>query len=286
MQKSFPLSRLIPFILLLTACSKHHDTPAPLPSPPVNTPPVNTPQIAKPLLDSMVWHNLVGPTTTYFAYRPDSLQDKITTVDPFVSDTVRFEYLRRQITHITNNRLNRHSDYTYNASGKIIVITISGFSGLDGNFRFEYGYDVRGRLNTLAYYLERGTVKQLESICAYEYAANGLLSKISGFTPDGLNITYTIDAYTDECNFNPWTFVDPIDLSEGFEIYNLPLLQTLTRLPAKITKTVTGGSDGGFTKQLTATLQGGNLARAITLTQFPSVPTSNYQIDVELFYRH
>jgi YD repeat-containing protein len=281
MQKSAPLRRVIPFIIMLSACSKHHDTPAPVP-----TPPVNNPQSAKPLLDSMVWHNLVAPVTTYFAYRPDSLQDKITTVDPFVSDTVRFEYYRRQVTHITNNRLNRSSDYEYDPAGKIIAITITGFEGTQGLFRFEYGYDVKGRVSTQAYYLVKGTDKRLESIVAYEYDGHGLLSKISGITPDGLNITYTIDAYTEECNFNPWTFIDPVDLSEGMEIYNLPVLQSLTRLPSKITKTITGGSDGGFTKQLTATLQGGNLARAITLTQYPTVPTSNYQVDVELFYRH
>lgn len=280
MQKSSPFSRLIPFIIVLSACSKHHDTPAPAPAP---VPPVTKPQVAKPLLDSIVWKNLA--TTTYFAYRADSLQDKITTVSSYVSDTVRFEYSRRQITHIANNRLGRYSDYVYDAAGKIITITISGFSGLDGHFRFEYGYDVRGRLNTLAYYLEKGTDKRLESICAYEYGVNGLLSKITGLTPDGQNITYTIDAYTDECNFNPWTFIDPVDLSEGFEIYNLPLLQTLTRLPSKITKTITGGSDGGFTKQLTATLQDNNLSRAITVTQYPGTPTNNYQFDVELFYR-
>jgi hypothetical protein len=267
---------LIPFILVFGGCSKHN-TPTPSP-----TPSQDAAETARPFLDSMVWNNLA--TTTYFSYRTDSLQDKITTVSSNVNDTARFEYKGRQISHISNLRLNRSSDYIYDIAGRISVITISGYAGMnDQHFRFQYGYDGKGRLSELAYYLEKATHKKLQYSCEYDYDTRGLLSKVKGKTADGRKILYTIDSYTDECNFNPWVFVEPVDPTEGFEIYNLPLLQQITRLPGKMTKTVTG-DNGSFSRQLSATLQGENLSRAVTIVQYPSAPSSNYQFDVELFY--
>ena len=273
MQKLLIICCIISNAILLSGCSKEHE---PFPAPP----PVPTPQGAGPLLDSMVWSQLA--TTTYFAYRADSLQDKITTVSSYVSDTVRFTYNGRQLSHITNNRLNRSSDYFYNAAGKITLITMSDYGG-NGHFRFAYGYDGAGRVNSLVYSLEQGTVTEKLYTATYQYDASGFLSAVNGLTEDGTIVTLTIDGYTEECNFNPWLFAGPVDPSEVLEIDNLPFLQTLKRLPAKITKTATNAK---FIRQLTTTLQDHNLSRMVTARDFPLNPTLNYQAEVNLFYRH
>ena len=273
MQKFLIAFLIVPYTLLLPGCSKDHE---PVPAPP----PAPIPQAAGPLLDSMVWNQFA--TTTYFAYRPDSLQDKITTISPNVSDTIRFTYNGRQLSHITNNRLNRSSDYFYDAAGRITLITMNDYGGT-GHFRFAYGYDGAGRVNSLIYSLEKGTVTEKLYTATYQYDASGLLSKVNGLTPDGSVITLTIDAYTEECNFNPWLFAEPVDPSEVLEIDNLPFLQTLKRLPAKITKTSTSVK---FIRQLTTTLQDHNLSTMVTARDFPLNPTLNYQTEINFFYRH
>jgi hypothetical protein len=214
MQKLSVVSWFISCIVILSACSKHG---APTPTP---VPPVNIPRIARPLLDSMVWKQYA--TTAYFAYRADSLQDKITTVSPGVSDTVHFEYNGRQISRIYNLRLNRESDYVYDAAGKIVLISMTGYANLAEHYVYEYGYDATGRLSSNSYSVQTGADKQLITSSTYEYDANGLPSKIKGTTPEGVSFAYTIDTYTEECNFNPWVFIEELDPAEGFEIYNLP----------------------------------------------------------------
>jgi hypothetical protein len=270
MQKLLAACGIIACFWALSGCSKDHE--------PTPVPPVKTPRATGPRLDSMVWNNLA--TTTYFSYRPDSLQDKITTVSTYVSDTVRFTYNGRQLSHITNNRLQRSSDYFYNAAGQITLVTMDEYSGT-GHFRFAYGYNGAGQLNSLAISLDKaGTTEQLYS-CSYVYDTNGLLSKVNGMSPDGSTVTLTIDGYTDECNFNPWILAEPVDPSEVVEIDNLPFLQSTKRLPVKITKT---GNNGIIRRQLTATIKDHNLSKAVIGREFSGSPASNFQTDVDFFY--
>lgn len=272
LQKSLALCGIFAGLLVFYGCSKDHE-PSPV------TPPVTTPQATGSLADSMVWNNL--STTTYFSYRPDSLQDKITTISSYVRDTVRFTYNGRQLTHIANNRLNRYSDYFYNPAGQITLVTMNDYSGT-GQFRFAYGYDAAGRVNSLTYSADMGSdIIQLYSY-TYQYDNNGLLSKVHGISKDGLTVTVTVDAYTDECQFNPWILAEPIDPSEVVEIDNLPLLQSLKRLPARVTKTT---SNGTLKRQLTATIKNHNLTKAVITREFSATPANNFQTDIDFFYR-
>ena len=268
---------LLAIILLLMpgGCSKPN-TPVPdLPG----KPPVNTPGMTHPLLDSMVYNQLA--TTVYFAYRPDSLQDSITTVSSYVSDTDRFVYNGRQLSRIYNQRLGRSTEYTYNAAGKIATTTIVGYA--DGDYQFEYAYDAAGKLKTLTYFLAKPTNKRLLGTYTYAYDGTGLLTKIKGSTTDGHSITTTIDAYSDECNFNPWAFIEPSDVNEMAEIYNLALMQDLKRLPVKITRTY---SNEGVSRHFTTTIQDHNLSKMVMREEFSARPQNNFQFNVDFFYRH
>jgi hypothetical protein len=260
----------------LSGCSKSETRPSPQASNPNNGS-----RPGQPLLDSMVWPQYA--TTAYFAYRPDSLQDKITTVSSYVSDTDRFEYKGRQISRIYNLRLGRSTAYTYNALGQITVTRVIGYA--DGNIRFEYGYDTAGKLRSLTNFLEKPAGKQLLSTFTYEYDPQGLPSKINGVTRDGVRITTTIDGYSDECNFNPWVFIEPADVNVMAQIYNLPFLQGLKRLPQKITTVYSDGSDGLSQTQPTI-IRDHNLSGISTSVHFPIRPEHDYQFDIAFFYRH
>lgn len=253
------------------ACSKKDH-----PIPPV------TPSAGKPLLDSMVWKGIA--TTTYFTYRPDSLQDKVITASSYVSDTSRFEYNGRQISHITNLRRNRSSEYFYNTAGKITAITNNGYNPTDGGFRYEFEYDPAGRVHQLTYFIQKtGANNEWVSTYTYEYNSDGLLSHIKGITVYNTQLTFDISSYTGECNFNPWAFIEPTDPSSTFPIYNLPVLQTLKRMPATIKVTYPGNA---YDVQTTSTITDHNLSGLVRSTVFEDDPANIFKDDIQLFYRH
>lgn len=258
-------------ITALGACSKK-DHP---------TPPVN-PTAGKPLLDSMVWNGI--STTTYFTYRPDSLQDKIITVSSYVSDTSRFEYKGRQISQVTNLRRNRASKYLYNSAGQITSFNFNGYNTVDGDLLYEFEYDPAGRVRQLTYSIQKaGTSNQWIATYTYAYNGDGLLSQIKGTNVSNTQITFDISSYSEECNFNPWAFIDPTDPSESFPIYNLPVMQTLKRLPLNIKVAYTGNE---YDIQTTATLTDHNLVRWVRSTVFIDDPANVFKDDIQFFYRH
>ncbi|MBC7935866.1 MAG: hypothetical protein H7Y86_11000 [Rhizobacter sp.] len=233
------------------------------------------------VLDSMVWKNI--PQTTYFTYRADKLQDKAVSVYHSLRDTVSFEYNGQQISRIVSSRSRRTSNYAYHPSGKIASINLSGVGGIGSHYIFEFDYSAAGKLKTLNYFLQNEAGKKLQYACTYAYNTDGLVAAVTFVAPTGSTLTYTVEAYTPECNFNPWAFISPVELTEGFAIYNLPLLQDMKRLPAKITKRITGIES---IEHVTATVQNNNLDKMISAFEYPGSPASNFQYEVNFFYHN
>jgi hypothetical protein len=270
MKKIYSLVLAVALICLVAGCSKNK---IPLPAPaPVETP--------KNLLDSIVWNDI--HETTYFKYRADSLPDKILYGFPVTKDTVSFKYTGNQLTQITSSRSQRASDYQYNAAGKIAVITMHAITGLSTSFILEFSYDNAGKPVLLDYFLKNERGIQLQYSATYQYSTAGLLEKVTQTTPGGIVITHAVEAYSDECTFTPWAFIDPVTTTENMAIYNLPVLQTMNKLPGIITTTFINRVE--YIKRNQFTIQNDRIDKMVTVVEFPASPALDYQTRLNFFY--
>ncbi|MBC7936685.1 MAG: hypothetical protein H7Y86_15145 [Rhizobacter sp.] len=260
----------VSMILLLVACSKKE----------IYSPAPDSGDTAVNLLDSIVWTDL--QETTYFKYRTDSTPDKIFYGFPVVKDTVSFSYTGNRVSQITSSRSRRASDYRYNAVGKITDITIHPASGSGTSYILEFSYNGAGRPILLDYFLKNEAGKHLQYHSLYNYNAAGLLEKITQQTPGGIIITHVIEAWSDKCNFNPWAFIDPVTITETMTIYNLPVLQTMDKLPVKVTTTFTGSVES--VKRREFIIQNERIDKMLALWEYPGSPSFNYQTRVNFFY--
>lgn len=255
---------------LVAGCSKNEISfPAPAPG-----------ETPKKLLDSIVWNDI--HETTYFKYRADSLPDKILYGFPVTKDTVSFKYTGNQIVQVTSSLSQRASDYQYNAAGKIAVITMHAITGVGTSFILEFSYDTSGRPVLLDYFLKNERGIQLQYTADYQYSTAGILQKVTQTTPGGIVITHAVETYSDECNFSPWAFIDPVITTENMAIYNLPVLQTMNRLPSEITTTFIDRVE--YIKRNQFTIQSGRIDKLNVVVEFPTSPVLNYQTGVDFFY--
>lgn len=270
MKKVYELLSAVVLTCFVAACSKNK----------ISFPAPASAETSQNLLDSIVWNDI--QETTYFKYRADSLPDKILYGFPVTKDTVSFKYTGKQIAQITSSRSQRASDYQYNAAGKIVVITMHAITGIGTSFILEFSYDTAGRPLLLDYFLKNERGIQLQYAAAYQYSTAGLLQKVTQTTPGGIVITHEIEAYSDVCDFTPWAFIDPVITTEYMAIYNLPVLQTMDKLPAKITTTFIGSVESIKRNQFT--IQNGRIDKLIAAVEFPASPALNYQTSVNYFY--
>jgi len=54
-------------------------------------------------------------------------------------------------------------------------------------------------------------------------------------------VTWTIESYSDVCDFNEWSFIST-SLNEMYELYNYPVLSRLDRLPKKVVQSMQQGN--------------------------------------------
>ncbi|MBC7851228.1 MAG: hypothetical protein H7Y31_15905 [Chitinophagaceae bacterium] len=256
--------------LILSACSKRCD---PLPDD-------ENPSGKNSLLDSIQWKEL--KQTTSFHYRSDSLQDKIIYGVHTVKDTVVFTYNGKRISTISSFRQQRIAEYQYNIGGRVASIIIHTQSGTGPKINFKFTYDAAGKPAVLDYFFSRGAVILEQLLFTYEYDAAGLLAKVYAKTPGGHEVSYLIEGYAPKCDFNPWAFIEPINVTENIPIYNLPMLQTLNRLPTKITR-IDGGSDE--IQRHAISIDKERVARVISDFEYPFIPPTTHRLETNFFYR-
>lgn len=101
----------------------------------------------------------------------------------------------------------------------------------------EYSYDGQGRVRELKYYTI-GEVLQATSTYSY---TNGALERV--VTKDADNVyTHVIEAYADTAWFDPLLFIEAA-LPENYPVFNIPVLGSMKKLPAKIVRMVQTGDD-------------------------------------------
>ena len=217
-------------------------------------------------------------------YNTDSTLQKILYTNPTRNTEVNFTYdNKKRVTKINSPELGRYADYIYDDKNRITQI---GFgSNYPGSIIYlEFTYNAANRVKQLEYRIvnEAGTKVQWTS--DYEYNAEGLLSKVVSTSANGSSVTYTLENYSEACTFNPFVFIQTLDVGERYELYNYPIVSQMNKFPGKVTKTSsTSGAVESITES-TYTIQNKRLNKTDVKITYPQSSQSNTQYEIKYFY--
>lgn len=256
----------------LAACKKDikdTDTPPPVPVP-------------KHLLKSVEFKDLNA--TGVYGYNTDSTLQKITYTGASSGAITSFQYDTNGISKIMVTGSLYQTTYAY-TNGKIstIFMTELGFE-LKGH-QLVYSYNDDGSVSELRYYSINEAPAQLKYTSTYTYDAGGQLAKVVSINNTS-KITWTIDAYSDSCEFVPWTFIST-SLDELYEVYNYPVLSRMNRLPKKITQTIEANGAAPYVEKIRETnftITGKRIDKTISTLTFPKHPAYNSSWEVLFHY--
>ena len=212
------------FIFILTGCKKEKDNP----------PPDNNPPGYKYLLKKIEWDN---GTTATLSYNNDSTIKHIAYAKQSAADQLYFAWSAKRAISMAYALSLYTNTFNYNNDKLVSVINAYKDLRLPNGYKFEYAYNANGVLSGLKYYNINEAGAKLVTTTTYDYKANGDLQTITTTQVNNVKIIYTIDAWSQECDFNPWIFI-AASLSEYYQLYNYPVLSKLKKLPAKLTKTI------------------------------------------------
>lgn len=234
---------------------------------------------------SSVDYNSDPGATAYYHYNSDStlrqIQYKVTQRG---TTNVDYTYNNKAISQIVTDGSENKIGFLYE---KGWINTISHTSVITNRgYKFIYTYNMNGTVAIMRYYNKNEAGDHLIYTNTYTYDSNRLPKKITSVANNSTTIVWTIDGYSEECAFNPWTFTN-IGLNELYSFYNLPVLSQLNRLPKKFSKAFINSS-GVMTSEMSIeynyTLTGKRLDKVIISTRYPANPQSNYSSEMLLHY--
>jgi hypothetical protein len=217
-------SAVLMLTLILTSCKKDKG----------NQPPGNNPSSYKYLLKTIEWDN--GTKATLY-YNTDSTIKKIGYVNQSLGDAVDYAWSAKRVINMSYASSLYTNTLNYNNDKLISVVNTYKDLSLPNGYKFEYAYNVNGTLKELKYYTINEAGTKLITTTTYDYNASGDPQTITTTQVNNIKIVYTIDSWSQQCEFNPWVFVSA-SLSEYYQLYNYPVLSKLKKLPGKLTKTI------------------------------------------------
>ncbi|WP_153797483.1 hypothetical protein [Foetidibacter luteolus] len=259
----------VALVLLLISCSKD-DKPLP------DGPGENMPRY---LLDSVAWKDY--DYHALFRYNSDSTENRIIYKSAVATDTLRFTYLNKKVETIASTRSPRTSRYFYNSEGKVSKIVMTSLYSPSVT-TLEFFYEGK-KLSKLDYYITNEAGKKLVWASTYEYNAQSLPAKIVSVSNNGHTVTRVIEGYTEECSFNAWVFISAVSIEEMYELYNYPLLGSMTRFPRKVT-TLTNGVPEKV-HFFTVEQEDKKLHKMLSRGEFPGNPEYNFSSEAAFFYK-
>lgn len=269
-------------LFLLPACNKE-DAPTDEPPP---VPGLPRPQNAIPAFRvSSVLYKLDPEATGDYEYNSDSTLKAIVYREAQGNiGKVDYIYQQKAISQIVEAGSVYDLSFGY-LQGRIHTMERRHRTSNSG-YRFTFAYNTNGTVDTLKYYNRNAGTEQLTYTSVYHYDASHLPVKIVSTAYNHSVVTWTIEGYSAECDFNPWTFAY-FSLNELYTYYNLPVLSQLNRLPLKITKTLKNTSGATVTDQVikySYTLQGKRLDKVVTTYEYPASPQAGSTHELELRY--
>jgi hypothetical protein len=268
---------LITLAIVFSACEKHDAELQPIkdniPSPPKST---------KYLLRSAEWKTFDHKAE--YKYNPDSTLQQITYIKAGVVD---FQYVNKNIKAVALSASLYKTHYYYNAAGQIqSVLRVPKQAGTGSTQKFDYQYLANGNVAEMKYWQVTEAGSKLIYTNTYTYNAQNMLTSVTAVAYNGYKIIWTIESYSEVCDFNPLIFMDT-ELSELYEIYNYPVLSRLMRLPGKIVKSVVTNAQTTSVEKILAmqyTIQQEKLEKAVHSVTYPD--HANLNTSSEIFYNY
>jgi YD repeat-containing protein len=213
-------------------------------------------------------------TGTYF-YNNDSTLKQIYFTHNNGSYSMDFTFQSEKVSTVAISNSLYKSSFQYNDAGRVISIHHASKDGSRTGHRYVFSYHADGRVKEMKYYDGSEAGDKLIYTNTYEYNSGGQLEKVVSVHNQN-TIIFAIESYSEQCSFNPWTFID-INLSELYQIYNYPVLSMMKSLPKKITQTnVIGGTSRVvkiYETQYTITAQ--RLIKSVASIFYPENPQYN-----------
>ncbi|SJZ68652.1 hypothetical protein [Sediminibacterium ginsengisoli] len=219
------------FIGAFCACQKTETTPPPvIPGAGYDT------KHEGDLLRSAYWGNT---SYEFYQYNPDSSLHKTDGRSTSGAGAEREFIFRNGYLSLVYKSGAIQDSIGYRQDGLIESITETSIVLDYYGVKLEFSYSLDKKLKTMSYYSFDEFSKKLINTATYEYNNQGLPFKITSASPDGKHVGI-VELEWGNTGFvvQPWLFADRLHLVvPDYEIYNLPLLRSLSRLPEKITRT-------------------------------------------------
>ena len=187
---------------------------------------------------------------------------------------------------MTDNESLRKVLYHYNQKGQIeSTLGIYKDSTVPYSHEMRYTYNTNGSVASLNFYLVTESATTLEAISTYEYNSDGSLYKVATAS-ENLLASYVIDAYSPECDFSIPAYLD-IPLSVDYPLFNYPVLNTMKKLPSRITRIVKIGTSEPFIdhiEETSYTLTGKRIDKTISRFTYPGHPGGNKTVEANYKY--
>lgn len=192
------------------------------------------------------------------------------------SAAVTYKWENKKLSEISNDNSLYKDNYFYR--GERITHMINSYKqvSLPGIYKMEYGYNAGGLVSFLKYSVINEAGTEVKASSVYSYNAAGEIIEIK--TQIGnLRAIRTISGYSETVDFDPLVFT-PTTLDEDYEIYNLPVMRQLKKLPAKTTYQFSI-NNAPFVEDKISTHQyivvNRRLEKMTTSIRFPNYPAGN-----------
>ncbi len=173
-------------------------------------------------------------------YNPDSTLQKIAYRYGAVESATIFNWEDHHLKEMFEEELSFKNVFYYNGAGIARYVHTNNSTEFPSSYTMEYSYDGQGRVRALKYYT---TGNILQATSTYHYT-NGALERV--VTKDADNVyTHIIEAYSDTAWFDPLLFIETA-LPENYPVFNIPVLGSIKKLPAKIVRMVQMGDNDPY----------------------------------------
>ncbi|PZR26218.1 MAG: hypothetical protein DI535_15375 [Citrobacter freundii] len=254
-------------IALLQSCKKDPAENLPLPS---------------TTLSAIEWSP--GNQKETYEYNSDRSLKKIVFTSGQVADSYEFKWNDKKLSevHETGSLFKQYYQYSGN---RISTMTYAPAADPGvGNYKMAYTYRADGKPDKMELIMLNASGSN--AVTTYNYNAAGELSSTVTIM-DEYRITQTIESYSAEVRFEPWSFID-ISLLENYMIYNYPVLSSMKALPAKVSRSVKIGNNPEFLDAVTTNtfeITNGRISKLKYELQIPGSPSLNRTKNAQFIYK-
>jgi hypothetical protein len=274
MRFRIPNTVIIAATLLLGSCDKDDSAPA-------TGALTHTPLF---LLDRIEYKSV--PATAAYTYNADSTVKQIVHAAAGSGAEINYTYQNKMLTRTAVPGSLYITDYTY-ANGYLTTVISSQLGQGIVGYKLVYTYASNGLLSEMRHFKIDEAGDHLQYLHLYQYNIDGLPAKITSVSTN-VTFTTTISSYSEECDFEPSSFVNSSGLDELYAIYNYPVLSRLTKLPKKITVVRTEGQQAPVTERVhdaDFTITNKKLEKIKPTISYPSYPQYNVSDEWSFYYK-